>query len=89
MVLLVRRTLEKRQVGLIGARAVRQEVRQYRLLARVPALATINRWLKAAGLQAVRAVSEGGAARACRACAPRDRLRAAWQGIHLRRPAAR
>lgn len=49
-VLRVRRRLETRRVGLSGARAVQQEIRRYHLLKPVPALATINRWLHAAGL---------------------------------------
>jgi hypothetical protein len=52
LVLRVRRSLETRRVGLIGARAVQQEIRQHHLLKPVPALATINRWLHAAGLLA-------------------------------------
>jgi putative transposase len=50
VVLRVRRTLQQRAVGLRGARAVQQELRQHHLLRRVPSLATINRWVKAAGL---------------------------------------
>jgi len=50
LVLRVRRSLETRRVGLSGARAVRQEIRQQPLLRPVPALATINRWLHAAGV---------------------------------------
>src|SRR5262249_9933793 len=50
VVLRVRRALQKRAVGLQGARAVQQELRQHHLLRPVPAVATINRGLKAAGL---------------------------------------
>lgn len=50
VVIRVRRAMQQRQVGLIGARAVQQEIRRYRLLREVPALATIKRWLKQAGL---------------------------------------
>jgi transposase len=50
VVLRVRRSLEQRRVGLHGAGAVQQEIRQHHLLKPVPALATINRWLHAAGL---------------------------------------
>lgn len=50
VVIRVRRWLEKRQVGLVGARAVRQEIRHHRLLRPVPALATVKRWLKEAGV---------------------------------------
>lgn len=46
----VRRALERRQVGLIGARAVPQEITSHRLLNPPPALSTIKRWLTAAGL---------------------------------------
>jgi putative transposase len=50
VVIRVRHSLEKRQVGLIGARAVQREIRQHRLLGEVPGLTTIYRWLKEAGL---------------------------------------
>jgi transposase len=50
VVLRVRRTLDKRRIWLIGAQAVQHEIRQHRLLKPVPALATINRWVHAAGL---------------------------------------
>jgi hypothetical protein len=50
VVLRVRRALANRHVGLVGARAVQQELCQHHLLKLVPALATINRWLHAAGL---------------------------------------
>jgi len=46
----VRRALEQRQVGLIGARAVRQEIQRQRLLHKVPSLATIKRILHRAGI---------------------------------------
>jgi len=46
----VRRALEQRQVGLVGARAIQQEIRQQHLLYPVPSLATIKRWLHSAGL---------------------------------------
>lgn len=49
-VLRVRRSLETRRVGLSGARAVQQDIRQPPLLTPVPALATLKRWLHAAGL---------------------------------------
>jgi hypothetical protein len=42
--------LARRRVGLVGARAVRQEIRRGRLLRPVPSVGTINRWLKAGGL---------------------------------------
>jgi hypothetical protein len=50
LVLRLRRRLQRAEVGLIGARAIRQEVRAHRLARPVPALSTINRWLKGAGL---------------------------------------
>lgn len=50
LVLQLRRRAQKQKVGLIGARAIRHEIKQQRLLRKVPALSTINRWLKAAGL---------------------------------------
>jgi hypothetical protein len=50
VVIRVRRSLEKRQVGLVGARAVQREIGQHRLLRQVPGLTTIYRWLKEAGL---------------------------------------
>jgi len=50
VVLRVRRALERRQIGLIGAKAVRQEIIRQHLLNEVPSLATIKRWLHEAGL---------------------------------------
>jgi putative transposase len=50
VVLRVRRRLQCTCVGLVGARPVRQEILRARLLRPVPAVATIKRWLKAAGL---------------------------------------
>jgi len=50
VVLQVRRRLARSGVGLIGARAVQQEIRRGRLLRPLPSLGTINRWVKAAGL---------------------------------------
>lgn len=46
----VRRRLARSGVGLVGARAVQQEIRRGRLLRSLPSLGTINRWLKGAGL---------------------------------------
>jgi len=46
----VRRALEQRQVGLVGAPAIQQEIRQQHLLYPVPSLATIKRWLHTAGI---------------------------------------
>jgi putative transposase len=50
VVLRVRRRLERHCVGLVGARTVWQEILRARLLRPVPAVATIKRWLKEAGL---------------------------------------
>lgn len=50
LVLRLRRRLQRAEVGLSGARAIREELRAHRLLRTLPALATINRWLKAANL---------------------------------------
>lgn len=50
LVLRLRRRLQHAEVGLSGARAIRNELRARRLLRTLPALATINRWLKAGGL---------------------------------------
>jgi putative transposase len=50
VVLRVRRALERRSVGLIGAQTIQEEIRQNRLLPEIPSLASINRWLKEAGL---------------------------------------
>src|SRR5262249_43836527 len=50
VVLRVRRSLEQRRVGLHGAGAVQQEIRQHHLLKPAPALATLNRWRHTAGL---------------------------------------
>ena len=46
----VRRRLARSCAGLVGARAVHQEIRRNRLLRSVPSVGTINRWLKAGGL---------------------------------------
>jgi putative transposase len=50
LVLHLRHQLQRAEVGLSGARAIQKELRTRRLVRTVPALATINRWLKAAGL---------------------------------------
>lgn len=50
LVLRLRHRLQRAEVGLSGARAIRKELQTHRLVRPVPALATINRWLKAAGL---------------------------------------
>ena len=46
----LRKRLPHAEVGLSGARAIRNEVRVHRLIRPVPALSTSKRWLKAAGL---------------------------------------
>jgi transposase InsO family protein len=50
IVLRVRRSLDHRAVGLVGPRAIQQELRTPALLPPVPGLTTIKRWLKSAGL---------------------------------------
>jgi hypothetical protein len=50
VVLGLRRARRKRRMGLWGAHAIQQELRQQKLLNPLPARATINRWLKAGGL---------------------------------------
>jgi hypothetical protein len=50
LILRLRKRLHRAEVGLSGARAIRKELRAQRLVQTVPALSTINRWLKAAGL---------------------------------------
>jgi hypothetical protein len=46
----VRRSLERRRVGLIGPLAVQEEIERHRLLKPVPSLTTIYLWLKQEGL---------------------------------------
>ena len=46
----LRRKFERSSVGLVGARAVRQEIIRRRLLRDVPSTSTIKRWLKEADL---------------------------------------
>jgi hypothetical protein len=46
----LRRTMRKRRIGLLGAHAIQQELRGQKLLTHIPSVATINRWLKAAGM---------------------------------------
>ena len=50
LVLHLRKRLQHAEVGLSGARAIRNEMRVHRLIRPVPTRSTINRWLKAAGL---------------------------------------
>jgi transposase len=50
IVLRVRRALEHRSVGLIGAQTIQDELRENRLVQKIPSLASINRWLKEADL---------------------------------------
>jgi hypothetical protein len=50
LVLRIRQRLEKSIAGLVCARAIRQEILRLRLMKTPPSLATINRWLKKAGL---------------------------------------
>jgi hypothetical protein len=46
----LRRALEQRQVGLVGARALQQEIRQHHLLEPVPSQSTSKRILQRAGI---------------------------------------
>lgn len=50
LVLRLRQQFARSSVGLIGARAIRQEVKRRHLLRVVPSVVTINRWLKQASL---------------------------------------
>lgn len=50
LVLRLRKQLQRSQVGLVGARAIQREIKRHRLLSHLPSLASIKRWLKAAGL---------------------------------------
>lgn len=50
LVLRLRRQLQHRKVGLIGAPAIQQEWRRARLARQMPSTATIERWLREAGL---------------------------------------
>ena len=57
LVLRIRQRLQRASVGLVGARAIRRELKQRHARTRVPGLTSINRWLKEAGLVAT-SVSE-------------------------------
>lgn len=57
-ILSLRQRLQHETVGLVGAKAIRRELRRRRLVKQVPSLSTINRLLKAHGLIG-RATSEG------------------------------
>lgn len=46
----LRRALQKRTVGLVGAKAIQHEIRQQRLLRQMPSRTTIKRWLQQEGL---------------------------------------
>lgn len=50
VILGLRRAMSKRRLGLLGARAIQQEIGQQKLLNHIPSLAPINRWLRTAGL---------------------------------------
>src|SRR5262249_57578989 len=50
IVLRVRQSVEKRAVGLLGAREVQRELARQHLVPTVPGLTTIKRWLRQAGL---------------------------------------
>lgn len=49
-ILSLRRRLQTETVGLVGAKAIRRELKRRRLVTQVPSLSTINRLLKAHGL---------------------------------------
>jgi transposase len=46
----VRQRLEKRKVGLVGARSIQRELQRTRLLRRIPTAATLYRWLHTDGV---------------------------------------
>ena len=50
LVLRLRRRFKRASVGLVGAAAIRRELKQHHRLTRLPSAAAINRWLKQAGL---------------------------------------
>lgn len=50
LVLQIRKRLEKSTAGLVCAREIRQEILRHRLMKSPPSLASINRWLKEAGV---------------------------------------
>jgi len=50
LVLRVRKRLQRACVGLVGARAIRRELKQPHALKHVPSVTTVNRWLKDARL---------------------------------------
>lgn len=49
LVLRIRERLEKNEIGLIGPREIREEIKRNRLMESPPSLASIKRWLKQAG----------------------------------------
>lgn len=49
-ILRLRKRLQNATVGLVGAKALRREVKRHRLVTPVPSLSTIHRFVKAAGL---------------------------------------
>lgn len=53
-ILTLRKRLQKETVGLVGAKAIRRELKRRRLVTPLPSLSTINRLLKAHGLIATR-----------------------------------
>jgi putative transposase len=50
VVLGLSRAMHKRHLGLLGAHAIQQEIRQQKLLNPIPSVATLNRWRRTAGL---------------------------------------
>lgn len=59
LVLHLRRRFKRASVGLVGATAIRRELKQHHRLRRLPSEASINRWLKQAGLIEFAAHSTG------------------------------
>ena len=49
LVVRIRRRLEKAAVGLIGPRAIQQDLRRHHRLRPLPSLATLKRWLRPLG----------------------------------------
>jgi len=61
LVLRIRKRLEKSTAGLVCAREIRQEISRHRLMKSPPSLASINRWLKEAGVTGSAAEPAGSA----------------------------
>lgn len=72
LVLNLRKRLRRSTAGLCGARAIRRELKNHHRLKRIPALATINRWLKAGAL------TDGAVPRAIAPFYPHPPLQPGW-----------